>query len=102
MAFTTTWIIHRNGNIYNILIFYNYKEEETNVLNISSVHSCVFFFSLQEKRGPLLHCLARVLQLFDVSVKVRLNLTVWVWLAQFLLACTPSVELCVAVAGGCH
>lgn len=33
--------------------------------------SCQFTFYcfLQEKKGPLLHCLARVLQLFEVSVK---------------------------------
>lgn len=67
--------------------------------------SIIFLFSLQAKKGPLLHCLARVLQLFEVSVKVRLNLagsiSLWVWLAQFLLASNQNVAFSATVTRGC-
>lgn len=32
-----------------------------------TVYQSAFVISLQERRGPLLHCLAKVLQLFEVS-----------------------------------
>lgn len=35
-----------------------------------TVYQSAFVISLQERRGPLLHCLAKVLQLFEVSETV--------------------------------
>lgn len=48
----------------------------------------LFFSCLQEKRGPLLHCLARVLQLFEVSA---------VWSSWF-----PGRRCCRLAAVGCR
>lgn len=50
-----------------------------------TVYQSAFVISLQERRGPLLHCLAKVLQLFEVSETVRGCISIQVWLDQFLL-----------------
>lgn len=58
-----------------------------------TVHQSAFVISLQERRGPLLHCLAKVLQLFEVSETVGGCISIQVWLDQFLLLPPPHQNL---------